>query len=149
MSTPMTVTKSDRPTWGTTAVAAVAGMLVRLCLITIRFDHVVAVVRRLAGRARRQASDDEVLCVLRAVDAGVEWVPFRMACLERSLTAVILLATRRLGVTWVVGVRTPPVAAHAWLVNLDNHPIGEPVTTLTYSPLVIVAASTNTHRSSA
>jgi hypothetical protein len=66
--------------------------------------------------------------------------------MERSLTAVVLLALRRRGVTWHTGIRTPPLTAHAWLTDTTGEPIGEPSSASTYSPLLTIPAPT-THRS--
>lgn len=141
MSTPMATSKHRvRASLPTTACAAGVGLLVRLALRLVRFDHVTHAVRWLAGTTRQPAKLEEVLSTLRAVDAGAEWIPVRMACLERSLTAVILLAGRRRGVTWQMGVRTPPLAAHAWLADANGEPIGEPPTTAAYRPLITISA---------
>lgn len=130
-----------------TASAALIGLMVRLTVRAARFDHVTAAVRWLVSTTRRDATRDEVLRVLRAVDAGAVWVPVRIACLERSLTAVVLLAARRSGVTWQMGVRTPPLAAHAWLVDPRGEPIGEASTTAAYRPLITISAPTFPNRS--
>lgn len=132
-----------RPKLLVTASAACIALVVRLVLRVARFDRVTTAVRWLAGTTRRAATTEEVTRVLRAVDAGAAWVPIRVACLERSLTAVVLLAARRGGVTWQMGVRTPPLASHAWLVDATGKPIGEPPTTAAYRPLIAISSPTN------
>jgi hypothetical protein len=147
MSMPMATSDSPQPGIVATAIAALAGLLVRIALRTARFDRITSAVRWLAGTTRRDATRDDLLRVLQAVDAGASWLPVRIACLERSLTAVVLLATHRSGVTWRMGVRTPPVAAHAWLVDPAGELVGEPPTTAAYQPLITISPPTNPNRS--
>jgi hypothetical protein len=109
VSTPMATAQRVRLSLAATASAASVALIVRLALRVARFNHVMATVRWLAGTTHRDATPGEVLHVLHAVDAAATWVPVRIACVERSLTAVVLLAARRRGVTWQLGVRTPPV----------------------------------------
>lgn len=147
MSMPMATARRPRPAFFTTAAAAFTAFVVRLAVRAARFDRVTTAMRWLAGTTRRDATREEVLGVLRAVDAGAAWVPLRIACLERSLTAVVLLAARRRGVTWHMGIRTPPLAAHAWLVDSAGEQIGEPATTVAYQPLITISAPTIPNRS--
>lgn len=107
MSTPMATAHRVRLSLAATASTACVGLIVRLALRVARFNQVMAAVRWLAGTTRHDATRDEVMHALHAVDAAAAWVPFRIACMERSLTAVVLLAARRRGVTWQMGVRTP------------------------------------------
>ncbi|MEU3186663.1 lasso peptide biosynthesis B2 protein [Streptomyces sp. NPDC006923] len=46
--------------------------------------------------------------------AGRMW-PGRVACLEESLAVYLAALLRGRRVTWVVGARTAPAAAHAWI----------------------------------
>lgn len=140
MSTPMATAHRVRLSLAATASAACVGLIVRFALRVTRFSHVMAAVRWLAGTTRRDATSGEVMHVLHAVDAAAAWVPVRIACLERSLTAVVLLAARRRGVTWQMGVRTPPLAAHAWLADATGEPLCEPPTTASYRPLITISA---------
>ena len=140
MSTPMATAQRVRLSLAATASAASVALIVRLALRVARFNHVMATVRWLAGTTHRDATPGEVLHVLHVVDAAATWVPVRIACVERSLTAVVLLAARRRGVTWQLGVRTPPLAAHAWLSDATGEPICEPSTTAAYRPLITVSA---------
>lgn len=147
MSMQMATVRRPRPAIFTTASAAFTALIVRVAVRVARFDHVTTAARWLASTTRRDATHEEVLRVLRAVDAGATWVPLRIACLERSLTAVVLLAVRRCGVTWHMGIRTPPLAAHAWLVDAEGELIGEPATTAAYQPLITISAPTDPNRS--
>lgn len=141
MSMPTAFPRRVRARRLTTGLAGCVASVVRLALVTLRFDHVTSVVRWAAGTTRRTASPEEVQNVLDAIDNASRWTPGRLACLERSLTAVVLLALRRRGVTWHTGIRTPPLAAHAWLTDTTGNPIGEPPSA-TYSPLITISAPT-------
>ncbi|MBB5157715.1 AMP-binding protein [Saccharopolyspora phatthalungensis] len=48
----------------------------------------------------RPATGEEIAATLHAVDAGADWLPLRIACLERSLAAVLLIAARHRTVAW-------------------------------------------------
>lgn len=123
-------------------IGAAAATLARIALRALSFHRVIVIVRWLAARTRYPATIEDVLGVLRAIDAAAAWLPFRVACLERSLAAVCLLAARRRGVVWQVGVRTPPFAMHAWLTASTGESIGEPQSTVAYQPLIQVTPST-------
>lgn len=147
MSTPMATEHHAWPNLCATASAACVGLIVHLTLRVARFNHVMATVRWLAATTSRHATPGEVIRVLHTVDAAAKLIPVRVACLERSLTAVVLLAARGGGVTWRLGVRTPPLATHAWLVDTTGEPIGEPWTTSAYRPLITVSPPTLPNRS--
>jgi hypothetical protein len=138
----------QRPGLLPTLTGACTGLAVWLALRLLPFNHVTATVRRLAGTPRRPATTAETLRVLHAVDAGAALLPVRVACLERSLAAVVLLAARRRGITWCMGVRTPPLASHAWVTGHDGEPIGESSTTADYRTLLTISPVTTTNRRS-
>lgn len=142
MSTPMATGRQDRPSPAATAIGASAGLLVGIGLRVLPFARATTIARWLARRARRPATDREVLSVLRAIDSGARFVPFRVACLERSLGAVLLLGVRRRGVTWCQGFRTPPFESHAWLADKAGEPLGEPPTTMAYRRLLVISRHT-------
>jgi hypothetical protein len=144
----MATGRRSRPGFLPALAGASAGLVVWLALRLLRFDHVTASVRRLARTPRRLATTAETLQVLHAVDAGAALLPVRVACLERSLAAVVLLAARRRGVTWCMGVRTPPLASHAWVAGHDGEPIGESSTTVDYRTLMKISPVTTTNRRS-
>jgi hypothetical protein len=61
------------------------------------------------------------------VEARLGLLPGDTRCLARSLVLVRLLARRGLSCTFVIGVRTEPdFGAHAW-VELDGHPLLNPI----------------------
>ena len=55
--------------------------------------------------------------------------PGRVACLEESAAAVVLLAASRQGVTWRHGAAADPVRLHAWVETDHGHPVAEPPST--------------------
>jgi hypothetical protein len=147
VSMPM-ATAPARPPWSAAALmGAVVALIVRIAVCCLPFRSVASATRVVARTTTRPAVHEEIVAALTAVDAGARLLPVRVACLERSLTAVVLLAARRRGVQWCVGVRTPPLAAHAWLLDNEGQPVGEPSTTAAYRPLLIVPVSTATLRS--
>ncbi|MGH3901813.1 MAG: lasso peptide biosynthesis B2 protein [Pseudonocardiaceae bacterium] len=133
----MAVLPRTSPGVAATVTGLAVGMAVRLALQTLPFRHLVSILQRLAGTTRRPAGRAEVAAALDIVDAGATWLPVRVACLERSVAAVLLLAARRRGATWQVGARTPPLALHAWLADADG-PIGEPACTSSYQPVITI-----------
>ncbi|WP_433274420.1 lasso peptide biosynthesis B2 protein [Actinosynnema sp. CS-041913] len=140
---PMATGRRNHPSPAATAFGAGAGLLVGFALRVLPFAWTTSLARWLARQTARPATDREVLSVLRAIDSGARFVPFRIACLERSLGAVLLLGCRRRSVTWCHGFRTPPFEAHAWLTGRAGEPLGEPPTTTTYQRLLVISPHTN------
>jgi len=126
-----------RPGSARTVVAALAVTIVRTGVLVLPFWWITGFVRVVnTGRA---ASRSEVVRVLGAVDAAARTLPFRIACLERSLAGLALLAARRRRVTWCLGVRrAPPIALHAWLADTTGTPVADSDTTSTYRPILTV-----------
>lgn len=112
----------------------VACAVARIAARSVRFDRLVTVVR--ATAARLPAADrDRAAAVLAAVDTGSELLPLRIACLERSLAAVLLAAVRGRALSWCYGARPrPPLLLHAW-IEVDGHPVGEPAEVADYLPI--------------
>ena len=124
-------------------LGALVGWFVAVALKWLSLAQIMSVSRWLARRCRRPATRDEALRALALMDAGARFVPYRVACLERSLGVLLLMGSRRLGITWCQGVRTSPFASHAW-VELSGEPIGEPDTTATYQRLLVISPVTAT-----
>lgn len=146
MSMPMATGEGQQPALPVTVAAVCAALIVRTALRRLPFDRVTTTTARLTTWTRRSATVDEALRVLSAIDHAARFLPFRVACLERSLAAVLLLAVRRRGVTWCVGVRTPPLASHAWIADQGGVPIGEPLTTAKYRTLRAISPTTQLDR---
>lgn len=142
MSTPMATTP-ERVGLFSVLLGALAGWTVAVALKVLALHRITAAARWFARRCRRSATHQEVLRALAMMDAGARFVPFRVACLERSLGVLLITGSKRLGVTWCQGVRTPPFASHAW-VELLGQPIGEPDTTATYHRLLVISPVTAT-----
>ncbi len=121
--------------------AALATIVVRAAVRRLPFRDVTHCVRRVVATARASANSTEVEAALNAVDTAARWLPFRVACLERSLSALLLLAIQRKATTWCHGVRTRPLPLelHAWLTDESGMMIGEPNTAATYEILTRIS----------
>ncbi|MEV5884857.1 lasso peptide biosynthesis B2 protein [Streptomyces sp. NPDC052020] len=98
----------------------------------------IRAVLRLARRGARPARYDEALRARQDVTA-VSTLCAGRYCLPRSLATTLLCRIRGHWPTWCSGVRTAPFAAHAW-VEAEGRPVGEPVDTITYRPMITVGA---------
>lgn len=139
----MAIPSADRIGIGGRFVGAVVGLTVRIALRLVDFHKITALIRRVSATPRRLATQAETLRVLHAVDAGAAVLPVRVACLERSLATVLILAARRRGATWCMGVLTPPVTMHAWVADEAGEPVGEPASTREYKVLLQITPTTN------
>ncbi|MFF3258714.1 lasso peptide biosynthesis B2 protein [Streptomyces sp. NPDC002932] len=92
---------------------------------------------RAEGRGRFEGA---ALAAVHAVRAAAWWSPGRTACLEESAAVVVLLAARRLQVTWCHGVAADPVRLHAWVQTVDERPVAEPPSTRAYTPVLTLGA---------
>jgi hypothetical protein len=109
------------------AVAAIAATVVAIVLLNMAgLERTTAVMRRLrTGGRMRPATIDEASGACAAIDSCARWLPFRVACLERSVSAYLLLGIRGRRVGWHLGVRiAPPLVIHAW-ITADGQPIGQ------------------------
>ncbi len=129
MSTPMAldtvhatahVRRSDR-------LLAPLCLTLAVWLLRLRFGRVVALARWTTRRCRRTASLTEATSMTTAISQTARHRSGRVACLERSLAAVLLAALHRRSVGWRIGVRLMPYASHAW-IEIDGYPVGEPDT---------------------
>ena len=105
----------------------------------------LAVTTYLNGRARKAATPDDALAVVRVVRRAAAWWPGRAACLEISLTATWLSALRGRAVGWCHGVQVHPYMFHAW-VEADGVPVGEPAATSLFLRTMAIPARTRTAR---
>ncbi|WP_129789142.1 lasso peptide biosynthesis B2 protein [Promicromonospora panici] len=123
-------------------VAAAAALVMTLAVRSLGPGELA--MSRLTGLATTAANltatpspADEAERVVSAVRWASRWVPFRVACLEESIAAVLVLAARRRGVTWCHGVAPDPVQFHAW-VQAHGSPVAEPPTTNRYTVLLAI-----------
>lgn len=138
MTTPMAIDPSARkaPT-RRRAVAWAVLATITVALRALRLHRIEHLARLLNRRATRGATVREVTDLLAAIDQASDWLPNRVACLERSLAVVLWCGLRRRSVCWRLGVRTPPFAAHAW-VEIAGHPVGELVPVQSYLPILTI-----------
>jgi hypothetical protein len=102
--------------------------------------RVVRAVDRGLSTCRRPATPAQAAAAVRAVRFAGWHSPARTACLEEASAAVLLLAGRRLSVTWCHGVAADPVRLHAWVQTEDGTPVAEPSSTGACTPLLTLGA---------
>ncbi|MGH3929201.1 MAG: lasso peptide biosynthesis B2 protein, partial [Pseudonocardiaceae bacterium] len=61
-------------------------------------------------------------------------LPCRIACLEESIAAMLMLVLTGHSALWCHGVATDPIRLHAW-ITVDGVPVAEPASTARYTPL--------------
>jgi len=90
----------------------------------IRLHLIRSLMHRVCDPTVPEATSRQAETALAAIDAISPYVPARVACFERSISAAILIRLRRRTVTWCHGVKIRPVALHAW-IEVDGQAIGE------------------------
>jgi hypothetical protein len=148
------------PSWGTCEVPAAIGSsrptgLTAILLATTALTCVLA--RRGLGRRDRSfarvtrliaattvwphcdADERTVADVLHCVRTVASVLPFRIACLEETAAAMLVLALwgRRAG--WCHGVAADPIRLHAW-IEVQGQPVAEPASTSRFTPLLRIPA---------
>ncbi|MYZ35330.1 lasso peptide biosynthesis B2 protein [Streptomyces sp. SID4917] len=125
---------------GIAAAAALTTVLAikRAGPATSAMHRVTATLRAAASICRHAATTDQVNAAVLAVRHVGWYSPGRTACLEESAATVLLLASRRLAVTWCHGVAPDPVRLHAWVQTVDGIPVGEPRSTLACTPVLAI-----------
>jgi hypothetical protein len=150
---PVIVPDSD-PSWGTMETPVRLERLTtppwHWCLLGLTCLLVTLAVREVgphATRFARMVRLAEVGRALRAADTAVarravcsvRWaahgIPARVACLEESTAASLVLACTGRGGAWHHGVATDPVRLHAWICDDQGQPVEEPTHTCTYTVL--------------
>ncbi|WP_201846264.1 lasso peptide biosynthesis B2 protein [Myceligenerans indicum] len=98
------------------------------------------IIRLLAVATRPASRPATTAHATRAVEA-VRWVahkvPARIACLEESVAAILVLTVRRRRATWSHGVAPDPVQFHAW-IEVDDAPVAEPPSTSRFTALLTI-----------
>lgn len=132
-----------RPAPGCGTTAATAALTAVLAIK--RFGHRSTALHRLTttlaratSTCRSPATHDQAEAAVRAVRWAGWYSPARTACLEESAATVLLLASRRLSVTWCHGVAPDPVRLHAWVQTDDGTPAAEPPSTHAYTPALTI-----------
>ncbi|MFE0190720.1 lasso peptide biosynthesis B2 protein [Streptomyces sp. NPDC058989] len=94
------------------ATLAMAAALVLLRCTPIRIS--IAVARAVARIPASPATTERADHLFAAVRRTHSLWPGRAACLEESLACYLAARLRGHRITWVIGARTSPAAAHAW-----------------------------------
>ncbi|MFJ4676494.1 lasso peptide biosynthesis B2 protein [Kitasatospora sp. NPDC088783] len=87
------------------------------------------------GNALPPPSARHARLAVRSVRWAARNVPARVACLEESVAAVLLLALGGRGGAWRHGIATDPIRLHAWICDGDGRPVEEPAHTAHYTPI--------------
>jgi hypothetical protein len=120
-------------------VAAAAALVITLAVRSLgprerAMSRLTVLATTAANLTATPSHADEAEQVVSAVRWASRWIPFRVACLEESIAAVLVLAARRRRVTWCHGVAPDPVQFHAW-IQAHGSPVAEPPTTSRYTVL--------------
>lgn len=108
-------------------LAAAVGLALALVLLRLPFRHTIQAVRWARRVGHRPLDEARASTLVGAVaHAGRLW-PGRVACLERSLGAVLAAALLGRNLTWCLGARfsPPPTEYHAWVQLPQVGPVGE------------------------
>ncbi|WP_169732382.1 lasso peptide biosynthesis B2 protein [Haloglycomyces albus] len=114
------------------ALTYIVCLWIALSLRVRSFDAVRSPVLSVSLRRPILGSEAAAIQVLAEIDHVSRWVPVRFACLERSLTAVALVARRGWCIGWSYGIASYPMRAHAW-VHHNGVPIGEDIDVSAYA----------------
>ncbi|MFF7454456.1 lasso peptide biosynthesis B2 protein [Kitasatospora sp. NPDC008115] len=157
----LTIAHSARASWGSTEHSAgtarpsrvpvrhllsAAGALTAVASIKAAGDRrtamrrIVRYLRLATSTTRRPVTLEEATAAVGAIRAAGWYSPGRTACLEESAAVVLLLAARGLTVAWCHGIAADPVRLHAWVQTEDGTRVGEPDSTLAYTPLLVIGA---------
>jgi hypothetical protein len=144
------------PSWGTDeALSAIALRTPTPCMPTVlaglalvgvvavrssgrrrrSFARVVRLVTGASMLARRMAEPAAAVRAITCVRNAASLLPFRIACLEESASAVLFLAMAGRRVEWHHGVAADPIRLHAW-ISVNGHAIAEPPSTARYTSLM-------------
>ncbi|MBE1531815.1 lasso peptide biosynthesis B2 protein [Actinomadura algeriensis] len=150
------------PSWGTQEMAAGRGVLPAVPILTVfgaALTLAVVLCLLWAGRAQtrmarlirllswvcrystRDALPDDARKAVYAVRRAGSLFPGRVACLEESAAAVLLLGTSGRRVRWCHGVAADPVRLHAWVETCDRQLVAEPPSTLRFAVLRTIPVS--------
>jgi hypothetical protein len=118
--------------WRLAAVPAVGlVLLVRQFSPHRRFARLLRLTR--LGARLPMASDLQARHAIRAVRRAARLIPAKVACLEESVAAAVLLAATGRHATWCHGIALDPVRLHAWIAARNGDPLEEPPSTTRYT----------------
>lgn len=153
---PVPKTVPTAPSWGTSEVAAgitppgrtrfattvLAGLALASVLVardvgrrSRSFARIIALLTAVARWPRRGADPAVIEDALHCVRNVASVLPFRVACLEETAAAMLVLASTGRRAGWCHGVAADPIRLHAWIA-LDGQPVAEPASTARYTPLL-------------
>ncbi|WP_435243356.1 lasso peptide biosynthesis B2 protein [Streptomyces cucumeris] len=107
--------------------------VLRLGSARTRFGRLVRLAQ--VGRSLPPPSREHASLAVRSIRWAAHAVPARVACLEESTAAALLLAVGGRGGAWRHGVATDPIRMHAWICDRHDQPVEEPAQTYAYSPI--------------
>lgn len=121
--------------WRLAAVPTLAVVLTvrRLSRSGRRFARLLALAS--LGRRRSYATVSQARHAVRSVRWAACLVPARVACLEESVAAALLLALAGRRGVWRHGIAADPFRLHAWIAGPEGRPIDEPADTDLYTPV--------------
>jgi hypothetical protein len=106
---------------------ALAALSLAALLLVLPFRIAIASVKLLKERwATTPAQRHEVQAALIAAHTLGRHFPGRLACVQLSLTCVLILAIRRRRADWAFGTSTDPLNLHSW-VEISGEPIYHPL----------------------
>ena len=144
------------PSWGTHEVPAgilrpgcaavgtrvLAGVALGSVLITRHvgrrsrsFSRIVALLTAATRWPHQRTETASVEHALHCVRNVASVLPFRVACLEETASAMLVLALSGRRAGWCHGIAADPIRLHAW-ITLDGHPVAESASTSRYAPLL-------------
>jgi hypothetical protein len=94
---------------------------------------------------RREATITEAEKSILTVRRTAKLWPARVACLEESIAAILVLALTGRRATWCHGVATDPIALHAW-IEIGGLPVAEPPSTGRFTAILRIHGNDHTER---
>jgi hypothetical protein len=135
---------------GRTLAAGLALAVVLAATATGPKPRRLARLTRLLGTVTRlphqPATREEAEHAIVAVRAAGRLCPGRVACLEESAAATLLLAFSHRRVIWCHGAAGDPIRLHAWVETVQHEPVAEPASTARFATLRIIPAHPSRRR---
>lgn len=153
---PVAVAPRTRSSWGTQEVSAAVYPPARLtagrailagfalgAVLTARhcgrrsrsFTRITTLLTAATRRPAVPATTADVSHALHCVRAVASVLPARVACLEDTAAAMLVLALRGRRAGWCHGIAADPIRLHAWIA-LHGRPVAEPDSAARYTPLL-------------
>ncbi|MGH3851963.1 MAG: lasso peptide biosynthesis B2 protein [Pseudonocardiaceae bacterium] len=104
------------------------------------FVRIIALLTAATRWPHPQAEPASVEDALHCVRNVGSVLPFRVACLEETAAAMLVLACQGQRAEWCHGIAADPIRLHAWIA-LNGRPVAEPASTTRYAPLLHIPRS--------